>query len=392
MPGSCVSSSNFAWRGLVMRRYTVWALSAMLLFSCAAGWGQQSAITQVVPLKLYRHHLIVVQGSIASLGKRNLVIDTGAYPSIIDRAVAKKLRLPGRAEELDAVNQTVKRTAVVVPSVAVGAIQVRGQHFLVDDLSSVSRELGVRIDGLIGLDVLNSSFRIDYVAKKIYFGPVAPLPDSAPLEVIDAKLCVGLRAGRQALHLLIDTGAERTLLFGSRVSWLSIHSQPSREFSNLAGHLALREISLDELQLGETDLSAQLIYVSEGNKLPPYRFDGFLSTSGFRQVAFDFERRQFSWMANDSKRDMVRVANRSDVQGAPATAGSITRAEQPGLAGACADGSCGRDDVANIGKEFDVQGEQRGASRAQNSATRPFRGRAASLVDRVAPQLELPSD
>ncbi len=290
-----------------MRRYTVWALSAVLLFSCSAGWAQQSARTQVLPLKLYRHHMIVVQGSIGSLEKRNLVIDTGAYPSIIDRAVAEKLQLFGHAEELDVVNQTVKRIAVVVPSVAVGGIQVSGQHFLVDDLSAVSRELGVRIDGLIGLDVLSRrSFRIDYAAKKIYFGPVAPLPFSAPLEVIDAKFCLRLQAGRGALHLLIDTGAENTLLFGSRLPWLTLNSRRSQEFTNLAGRFALREISLDELQLGDVNLSAQPIYVSEGNNLPPYQFDGFLSTSEFEQIAFDFERHEFSWMTKDRKR--VRVA------------------------------------------------------------------------------------
>jgi predicted aspartyl protease len=297
-----------------MPRFTMWALSCAWLFSCSAVLAQPRSSTQVIPLKLYGQHLIVVQGSIGSLEKRNLVIDTGAYPSIIDRRVAKKLHLFGPRLELDAVTQTVQRTAVVVPAVEVGPIHVTELHGLVDDLSNVSQQFGVRIDALIGLDVLSgSSFRIDYAARKIFFGPVASLPFSAPFERVDSMICLGLQAGRQTLRLLIDTGAERTLLLGPRVSELSAHSERSREFTNLAGHFSLREISLERLQLGETDLAAQPIFLLDAANLPPYHFDGFLSTAQFRQIAFDFERREFSWMTNDDRVDRVRVASDSSI-------------------------------------------------------------------------------
>ena len=87
-----------------MAHHTALSLSCALLFSCAAGMAQPSSSQHVVPLKLYGQHLIVVQGSIGSFEKRNLVIDTGAYPSIIDRGLAKKLHLSGPDERLDAVD------------------------------------------------------------------------------------------------------------------------------------------------------------------------------------------------------------------------------------------------------------------------------------------------
>ena len=45
----------------------------------------------VLPFKICGQQLIVVQGSIGQLEKRNFVIDTGAYPTVIDRELAGKL-------------------------------------------------------------------------------------------------------------------------------------------------------------------------------------------------------------------------------------------------------------------------------------------------------------
>jgi predicted aspartyl protease len=312
-----------------MGRHIARALSLVSVFSCSAVLAQQVSRTQVVPLKLYGQHLIVVQGSIGSLGKRNLVIDTGAYPSIIDRSVAQKMRLSGHAEEVDAVNQTVRRTAVIVPSVDLGPIHATAVRALVDDLSPLSQQVGVRIDALIGLDVLGyGSFRIDYAAKHIFFGPVAPLPSSAPFERVDSMICLRLRVGHQSLRLLVDTGAEKILLLARHVSELTTRSKQSQEFRNLAGPFTLRQISLQNLQLGDTDLATQPIFVSDAANLPPYQFDGFLSTVQFRQIAFDFERQEFSWMTNDQRRDLVRVASTS-AEAPPYVALSMEPASKP---------------------------------------------------------------
>ena len=295
-----------------MARHTVWALSFLAMFTCPFVSGQRGPIEQVLPLKLYRQHLIVVQGSIGMLGKRNLVIDTGAYPSIIDRSIAKKMKLSGPAENVDAVNQTLSRAAVVVPSIDVGPIHSTSVRTLVDDLSPISEELGVRIDALIGIDVLShSSFRIDYVSKGVFFGPVMPLPSSAPFEKVDSMICVDVRGARQSLRLLVDTGAEKTLLFGSHLSEISTRFQQAREFRNLAGRFTLRQISVQSLQLGNTDLAAQPIFVSDAANLPPYQFDGFLSTVQFQQIAFDFERQEFSWVTKDLRVIRVDVASSS---------------------------------------------------------------------------------
>lgn len=294
-----------------MGRHIVLSLSAALMLNCSAVHGRSVAHEQVLPLKIYGEHLIVVQGTIGTLQKKNLVIDTGAYPSVIDRQLARKLNLSGSNEELDAIDRTLSRQAVVVPAVDVGPIHVTQLRSLVEDLSAVSERFGVRVDGLIGLDVLaHSSFRIDYQARRIFFGPFDPLPSSVPFEIADSKICVGLYAGPRSLRLLVDTGAEKLLLLGSHVPWLGSRTVRAREFSNVGGNFILREVRLDGLQLGDTNLSTQPVYVSSA-RMPAYPFDGFLSTAQFRQIAFDFERREFSWVSRDERLDHVRIASDS---------------------------------------------------------------------------------
>ena len=90
-----------------MGRHIFSSLSLGLLFTCATVSARSNTPVNVLPFKIYGQQLIVVQGSIGPLEKRNLIVDTGAYPTVIDAAVAQKLSLSGHREELDAVDRTV---------------------------------------------------------------------------------------------------------------------------------------------------------------------------------------------------------------------------------------------------------------------------------------------
>ncbi|HMK20719.1 MAG TPA: aspartyl protease family protein, partial [Terriglobales bacterium] len=122
-----------------MHRYIV---VAVLLAGCA------SAAQSSIPFKRAGEHLIVVQGSLGDLAKRNLVIDTGAYPSIVDTAVARKLHISGQREELDAVTHKLSRPVVILPSVDLGPIHASAVRAMTADLSAASRVFGIRIDAL----------------------------------------------------------------------------------------------------------------------------------------------------------------------------------------------------------------------------------------------------
>ena len=82
-------------------------------------------------------------------------------------------------------------------------------------------------------------------------------------------------------------------------------------FSNLGGSFVAHEVRLDMLQLGDITLGTEPVYVSKSRNIPFYAFDGFLATAQFRQVAFDFERGEFSWLTKDRRLNRVRVASES---------------------------------------------------------------------------------
>jgi len=283
-----------------MHRYIV---VAVLLAGCA------SAAQSSIPFKRAGEHLIVVQGSLGDLAKRNLVIDTGAYPSIVDTAVARKLHISGQREELDAVTHKLSRPVVILPSVDLGPIHASAVRAMTADLSAASRVFGIRIDALIGMDVLRgTNFLVDYRARSIHFGQFEPLPAAVPFSGTGPLLTVDLLSDSATIRMLVDTGAQSTLLLASRLHHDLPQRGREREFTNLGGAFRLREVTLAAVQLGNVDLGSQAVFVEDSPDLPAYPFDGFLSTIQFDQIAFDFERQTFSWMAHGSRERVLRLA------------------------------------------------------------------------------------
>jgi len=328
-----------------MGRHISFALSVVLLLSCGSVWADSGDSEYVMGFKVYGQQLIVVPGSIGSLIKLNFILDTGAYPTVIDRDLAQRLSLTGHQEELDAVDRTLSGAAVTIPDMAVGPIHATKVRSIVQDLSEVSKRAGVRIDALVGLNVLaHSSFLIDYGTKKVIFGPLDPLPSSVPFHLANGRLCVDVQVGSRPVRMLVDTGAEKLVLLASHVPWIP-RSDHARIFTNLGGSFALQEIRLDNLQLGDTFLNGEPVFLSD-REIPIHSFDGFLSTIQFRQVAFDFERNQFGWIAKEERRKRANVASKA--KGTPpfaaALANQLTKAKEsvsaPAACGTAPDRVC----------------------------------------------------
>jgi hypothetical protein len=280
----------------------------------------------VVPLKLYDDHLIVVQGGLGGLPGRNLVLDTGAYPTVIDQEVARKLKLRVQREQMHVLERDLPAGSTVVPRVEVGPLLVGNLPVIVEDLSGLSAKVGMRVDGLIGLDVLSHmNFRIDYERKEVAFGARPRLRFSAPLEPRESMALLALEVNGHAVHLLIDTGAARTVLFTQRVPWLKTGGSLRRDFNNVGGKFALREVKADAVALGGAAIAPEGIFLSDATNMSSYPFDGFMSTRAahFRQVAFDFEGGIFSWepgtvaapSRSGTNTDLSATAHREDSTG-----------------------------------------------------------------------------
>jgi predicted aspartyl protease len=253
-----------------------------------------------VPFKLYRGYVIVVKGSVAGQEKLNFLIDTGAVPSVVDQRIAKKLKLPGSAEALSVFSQNVQAHRVVLPDLTLGPIRADRLPVLVRDLAFIEAGLGVRIDAMIGLDVLaRSSFSIDYQSKKIVFGAVDRSESGVAFVLMPGYVVVQLDVQGQPLWLVVDTGAKSLVLFEGRVRdrLRSVRNAGAKAASNMGGEAPLLEVQLPGARLGTTDLGSQKAYLLATSAQALPNFDGLLGVTalGVKRLAFDFDRKAISW-------------------------------------------------------------------------------------------------
>jgi len=253
-----------------------------------------------LPFRTYRDYLVVVQGSLGGKLRRKLIIDTGTDPSVIDRRVAQELHMAGAAGTLAVHDRVVDAEQAVLPSVRIGTLRAESLPVLIRDLGFLQKDLGIRIDGVIGLDVLSlSNFSIDYTTRRITFGVAPVYGSSAPYQSTPPHwLTVTMEVDGVPIHLLLDTAASGLILFQSRIrNRLQLISLGARMSSNLGGEVRLQRVILGTTKLGETDFGQKNAFVVEDQDDETREFDGLLGPSalGLKQIAFDFERHTLSW-------------------------------------------------------------------------------------------------
>ena len=261
-----------------------------------------------LPFKLYGSYTIVVRGSIAGLKQLNFIIDTGAVPSVVDLKVARKLGLEGQVEPLSLFNETVETRRVTLPGLVLGPIDTGPLPVIVEDLAAYEKRLGVRVDGMIGLDVLaRQNFVVDYESGTIAFGtasgngrgPLDPAEISVPFELGPGYAVVRLDVDGQPVHLMVDTGARSLILFAPRVRdrLAGLRTLGVRAVGNVGGSFALTEVMLPDASLGAMRLNAQRAALMEGQAPASVDLDGLLGVRslGVRRLGFDFEHRTMTW-------------------------------------------------------------------------------------------------
>src|SRR5216684_7559394 len=136
-----------------------------------------------IPIRLYWGYLIIVEGSIGNVHKLNFLVDTGAYPSVVDQTIAHDLGLAEQPSRVNLSNKSVQTGLVILPSLLLGSVGAESLPVLTEDLSFLRKALGCKVDAIIGLDVLGkSSFTVNYITKEMILGPVESLPFSAPFD------------------------------------------------------------------------------------------------------------------------------------------------------------------------------------------------------------------
>jgi hypothetical protein len=246
-----------------------------------------------IPFKLTNGFLIVVQGYIGTLGPVKFILDTGSTSSMVDTRIAQKLSLPFQNGLIFNFDREVQISWIRLPDLQVGPLHSRNLRVMVGTLSRWS-ELAGGIDGVLGLDVLTLSSRmqINFATMQITFsmsdkhdlsaattGPPATLAFSIPLSIHG-----------QSVRVVADTGAHDLFLFADR---LRRHVPQEHWTDNgrpaSAGQLPGKLVHVAGLKAANIDLEGSTFLMERAPSALPENIDGFLGVSLLHASIVDFD-------------------------------------------------------------------------------------------------------
>ena len=192
----------------------------------------------------------------------------------------------------------MRTQSAVIDGFAIGSLQLGPVPAGVSDLSYLER---VRIDGIVGLDVLaRASFSIDYRARVLRFAPIDREDSVAPLELVWPFLTVRMTIAGQEVRLLVDTGSSDLVLFKTRMP-AALADAPwkgDKTVQYASGVARLRRLELRQAGLGTHTWDRLTAWAldRESQGYPP-GIDGVLGVLalGCQRVRFDFENGELGW-------------------------------------------------------------------------------------------------
>lgn len=252
-----------------------------------------------VPIHLYWGYAVIVEGSIGNMRKLNFLVDTGAYPSVVDKKIAHHLGLPEQPGRVNLSKVSVAARLVVLPSLLLGPIHAESLPALMQDLSYFEKALGHRVDAIVGLDVLRkSNFAINYRTKEMLFGPIETLAFCTPFVTEIPVVTIRLQFQNRQLRLVVDTGGPDLMLFQSRVpETVGMPVLGIENVADVSGPFQRRQVRISGISLGKEAIGPQATFVVDDQKDEGDDFDGVLGIRGLRfsKIAFDFEHHMFRW-------------------------------------------------------------------------------------------------
>jgi hypothetical protein len=255
----------------------------------AIGYGNQH---DTVHFDLYRDYLIVVRGSAGPLKGLNFLLDTGASPTVLDRRVAEKLHLDQLPASISVVGGSVEATQATAPTLDVGPAHRENLHVLIEDLSFFQKALPVRIDAVVGLDLLGqNAFAIDYAARQIVFGSVPHLANELPLRLAAGLPIVEAQVNHLSAHLMVDTGASSLILF-QPLAPKAMRVSEALPTPGTIGEFDRKQVWLPSLRLGETEFGKEPAFLVRSRGDGAQDFDGLVSPAalGITKIVFDLGR------------------------------------------------------------------------------------------------------
>ncbi len=273
---------------------------AAITQACASDVRQPQTVLPIqrpigtVPFDLYQGYFMVVRGSVGGLKNLNFFVDTGVNFPVLDSRIARKLNLRGEeANSIVILGGKMQGEEANLPSLAFGPVQRSNLEVITADLSFFEKFLPVRIDAIVGLDVLGQSpFVIDYSSRVIRFGLAPAWPDSVPLRRDGGLAVFDAEVDQTPVHLLFDTGASTLILFAGGAPQVSNVKVDSVGQPEATGKFESKEVRLRSLRLGPEEFGKKPALVTPNPKPSQIDFDGLVSpvTLGISRVSVDLER------------------------------------------------------------------------------------------------------
>ena len=287
-------------------------MAAVVLLSTTAAAKHN---VQKIPFKLYRDHLVVASGRLGHIEKRNLLIDTGANPTVVDEALAHDLGLKPVARPphgMTVVGGVADTYYAILESLDIGPVHREALVVAVANLSFMQAGARVRIDAIVGLDALApNNFQIDYDSRNVIFGSFRSPSSAVPLLKTTGFVIIKTTIDGTAVNLAVDTGSSEFVLFRNRlpVAISSLASIATAAVSNVAGDVRAPEVRLPHFKVGDEDLSGSTALVATVPNCCEFQGVFGISAWRFKRVTFDFERGLFGMeLADQSPLDPEPVA------------------------------------------------------------------------------------
>lgn len=260
---------------------------------------ENSTTSGDIRFRLVHSSLVLATGSLNGLQGRNLLIDTGTNPTVLDAGIAKKLGLIGGPEDLRTLAGPIQGKKAVLSRLKLGPITADSVPVLVADLSFIKKEVGERVDAVIGLDVLRGgSFTIDYESHRICFGPATSYKNWVPFTAGPPLITVTMQIDGVSKEILVDTGAEGLFLFENPRAQRRVALIPSQANAfNVSLTRGRQQAEVQDLRLGSLERTRQPAYLVRLPDVSVLEFDGLLGPPalGIRQLVFDFQRMRLGW-------------------------------------------------------------------------------------------------
>ena len=251
----------------------------------------------VLPLETPRGALIAVRGAIGKLERLRLLLDTGAYRSVLDDRIALELKLRGTADKMFVFGQALPAERIALPDLRLGPILKTDLPVLAADLSGLARRLGWQPDAIVGLDVLRGHCLIvDHRARQLIFECTSGWATNVACDPHSPYLVVSASIDDVDHRLQLDTGSDAIALHGrAAAKHADAEEQNEVTAETLAGTVRLRRFTARRLRIGSTLLQKHPVVVIPSGE-QDLGIDGILGIGSVAsRFQLDLKRMVISW-------------------------------------------------------------------------------------------------